>query len=220
MLRSLRALDGVPPLSDSLTERPWELVEILFDHADRFELADRLYLITEFLAEYFDRIALQVTESWLLMMSVRVLADDSMAKLFAQSRTGRRMHPFSRWAQDIVEQVCDTGRFDPEFASVQPKDDDSPERARHVRMALILNALGMPWRRVAWLSWVEHRKPTEVVQHTGLPLEQVEHMLEQINQQSIAEYLDEVREDRPDEPGSDAFWEAMGKPSEDEDDDG
>jgi len=220
VLESLRALPEVPPLSDQLLQRPWQLVEIFLDHAERLQPADRLYLITEFLANYFDRVAMEVVESWLLMLDLRIVADDAMAKLYAQIRTGQRMQPFSRWAQNIVEQVCERGRFEAEFSSVQEVEGASPEESHRAKVTLILNRLDMPWRRVAWLSWVEQRNLTEVVEHTGLPLEQVEHMLDQINQQAIEEYLGEVREQHPDEPGSDAFWDAMGEPPEKEGDDG
>ncbi len=179
-LRALRALDDAPDLPDSIVERPAELAEVLFDHGNRFEATQLLYLLTCVAIEELDDLVMELLMQEYLLLDPVKLAEDAAVRLLSTFLEGRRVRPFRTWARRCVR-ACATAAVDEGDLPALPFGArTATEQRLMTEAAHVANHLDIEARRLAWYAWVEQFSPREIQSVTQLPVERIEWVLQTI----------------------------------------
>lgn len=107
--------------------------------------------------------------------------------------------------RDVIEIV----RFRPDHAAYHDRAGGTPRERVLAKLAVTINGLEHRAHWVAWLSWVEQRRIADIVAITQIPLEVVEHLLEEVVLQLADASDDGGGHRRHADFDGDAFWRAM-----------
>lgn len=196
-LRALRALDDPPDLPDTIVERPDRLADVLFDHADRFDAKELLYLITCATIEELDDLVMEFLLQEFLLLDPTKLAEDVAVRLLSSSIEGRRVRPFRTWARRCVREAAKAAVDAGDLPALPFGARSATERRLMSEAAHVANHLGLEARRLAWYAWVEQFSPREIQMITLLPVERIEWVLQTVLERAwrSLQGLDETEDD-------------------------
>lgn len=172
---ALVRLSGAPARDRLESLTAFELADVLLDHGDAIDGTRLLYFLTCILAEPFDEQIRMACERHLLLLDPFAVSEESIVAVFTGYLDGSRRKPFSRWGMKIVRQTLERCRGDENMLSV-PRGS-APRQEFMAKIALQINRLDEPARRIGYLSWVEGLTPAEVAERCGCHLERVELVL-------------------------------------------
>ncbi len=179
----VRALAGLkdPPDREELSRLDDEgLCEVLFDRFDDFIPRRFFQLASRLRQAELTKKAADVLERLYLFLDPLRVGRHALVKLVTDQMAGRRMHPFAAWEDRALEESAEMLRHDPGDALMAFPGDDGLEKSILQELARFFNGMDYPYRRLVWMTCVQHKSVAEVARETGLPYERVEWLLSEI----------------------------------------